>query len=191
MKEGSKTNCPQKKSAPTTMKTMGYLKDVNIVTDLHFTKIWWKKQKERKPHQTDDILDFAKVLATIGNEKINVLIVLIDNVKMSTNEIDLSQREIRERVSSFTGKTISLQTVSVTMKSLAKIGFIKLIGPGHYMLNPDVLFRGSYKIRPDVINKFGDKKIDKSFLPGGAEARPSYDNGQSKDTNKFGEEIPF
>ncbi len=156
--------CSEERIVPKTMKTTWTLQEQdNLLIDAQYTKVWWKKIDRRKQDDLE-LLDFVKVLATIGNEKINVLIVLIDNVKKSTNEINLTQRAIRDRVSSFTGKKVSLQTVSVTIKSLERIGFIKRINPGNYILNPDVIFRGSLTDRIDVVNKFGDRKMEPNSM---------------------------
>lgn len=103
--------------------------------DFNFTKIWMK--------------NFIATLDLIGNKKSKIAYWIIDNLNKE-NQITMTQRQIAEA----TG--ISYPVVNETMKCLMDANFIKQQNWGVYMINPDIVFKGTRTGRINVLNTYED-----------------------------------
>lgn len=110
--------------------------------DFNFHKIWWQ--------------NFTETTKQIGNKKIAVMMWLIFSAQKGTNRIYLTQRQIAD------GCGVSLRTVSTTISELKESEFLKL-AEGYILINPNVIFRGSYDKRLSAIAEWDalTKKADK------------------------------
>lgn len=103
--------------------------------DFNFHKVWMK--------------NFINTLEIVGNQKSKLCFWIIDNLNKE-NQICMTYRQIAEK----TG--ISLDTVRVTMKLLLEADFLRRINQGCYVVNPDVVFKGSRTGRLNVLNTYTD-----------------------------------
>lgn len=110
--------------------------------DFNFHKIWWK--------------NFVETTKEIGNKKIAVMMWLIFSAQKGTNRIYLTQQQIAD------GCGVSLRTVSSTIANLKESGFLKM-AEGYILINPDVIFRGSYEKRMDAQREWHDLKIKEDY----------------------------
>lgn len=107
--------------------------------DFNFHKIW--------------LQNFIMSMDSIVNQKLKLAFWIIENLNKE-NMLVMTQRKIADK----TG--ISLRTVSKTMKILCEpeqknvIPFLQKINSGAYRVNPNVLFKGSYKNRMGVCYEF-------------------------------------
>lgn len=85
-----------------------------------------------------------EAIEEIGNKKIELLMYLF-SVKNSENMIIKTQAEIHEE----TG--ISKGTITATLNSLMDKNFIHKKSSGVYMINPDMIFKGSASKRMDIL----------------------------------------
>ncbi len=106
--------------------------------DFNFHKIWWK--------------NFVETTKEIGNKKTAVMMWLIFSAQKGTNRIYLTQQQIAD------GCGASLRTVSSTIAELKESGFLKL-AEGYILINPDVIFRGSYEKRIIVAKEWNNLQI--------------------------------
>ena len=106
--------------------------------DFNFHKIWWK--------------NFMETTKEIGNKKIAVMMWLIFSAQKGTNRIYLTQQQIAD------GCGASLRTVSSTMAELKESGFLRL-AEGYILINPDVIFRGSYEKRIVALQEWYDLQV--------------------------------
>jgi DNA-binding transcriptional regulator YhcF (GntR family) len=121
----------------------GEIEDFQVTSveerDFNFHKVWMK--------------NFINTLEIVGNQKSKLCFWIIDNLNKE-NQICMTYRQIAEK----TG--ISLDTVRVTMKLLLEADFLRRINQGCYVVNPDVIFKGSRTGRLNVLNTYTD--IEKS-----------------------------
>nr|AAB57762.1 plasmid replication control protein [Butyrivibrio fibrisolvens] len=103
--------------------------------DFNFTKVW--------------IRNFVATLDLVGNQKTRLVYWIIDNLNHN-NQLICTNRLMAEE----TG--ISLATVSVTMKALQDANFLKKQANGVYVINPDILFKGTQKARLNILNQFSE-----------------------------------
>lgn len=92
------------------------------------------------------------VLEIIGSKKIDVIKYILENRSRTENTITVSQNKIAKDVG------VSVQTVNETMKRLESADFIHRIVPGHYRINPAVIWRGSHMGRMAIMAKFNEEK---------------------------------
>ena len=92
------------------------------------------------------------VLGLFGNKRIDVVRYIIENRSRTENTITVSQKKISED----TG--VSIQTVNQTIKQLENADFLHRIVPGHYRINPAVIWRGSHMGRMAIMAKFSEEK---------------------------------
>lgn len=135
------------------MRVVGTQKFVNVQTgevedfqvtsveerDFNFHKVWMK--------------NFINTLEIVGNQKSKLCFWIIDNLNKE-NQLCMTYRQIAEKTK------ISLDTVRVTMKLLLEADFLRRINQGCYVVNPDVIFKGSRTGRLNVLNTYTD--IEKS-----------------------------
>lgn len=135
------------------MRVVGTQKFVNVQTgevedfqvtsveerDFNFHKIWMK--------------NFINTLEIVGNQKSKLCFWIIDNLNKE-NQLCMTYRQIAEKTK------ISLDTVRVTMKLLLEADFLRRVNQGCYVVNPDVIYKGSRTGRLNVLNTYTD--IEKS-----------------------------
>lgn len=101
--------------------------------DYNFAKIWMR--------------NFISTLEMVGNQKTKLAYWIIDNLD-SQNRLIATNRAIEHE----TG--ISLKTVSVTMKILQEVNFLRKTQNGVYVVNPDIYFKGQHNHRMNVLNQY-------------------------------------
>lgn len=99
------------------------------------------------------------VLEIIGSKKIDVIKYILENRSRTENTITVSQNKIAKDVG------VSVQTVNETMKRLESADFIHRIVPGHYRINPAVIWRGSHMGRMAIMAKFSEEKAARASEP--------------------------
>ena len=123
----------------------GEIEDFQVTSveerDFNFHKVWMK--------------NFINTLEIVGNQKSKLCFWIIDNLNKE-NQICMTYRQIAEK----TG--ISLDTVRVTMKLLLEADFLRRINQGCYVVNPDVIFKGSRTGRLNVLNTYTDAEKHKA-----------------------------
>lgn len=92
------------------------------------------------------------VLGLFGNKRIDVVRYIVENRSRTENTITVSQKKI----SNDTG--VSIQTVNQTIKQLENADFLHRVVPGHYRINPAVIWRGSHMGRMAIMAKFSEEK---------------------------------
>lgn len=131
------------------MKVVGTQQFINVQTgevedfqvtsieerDFNFHKVWMK--------------NFINTLDLVGNQKTKLCFWIIDNLDKE-NQLCMTYRQISEKTS------ISLETVRITMKLLLEADFLRKVNMGCYVVNPDVLFKGSRSGRLNVLNTYTD-----------------------------------
>lgn len=119
--------------------TTGEVEDFQVTSieerDYNFHKVWMK--------------NFINTLEIVGNQKSKLCFWLIDNLNKE-NQICMTYRQIAEKTN------ISLDTVRVTMKLLLEADFLRRINQGCYVVNPDIIFKGSRSGRLNVLNTYSD-----------------------------------
>ena len=135
------------------MRVVGTQKFVNVQTgevedfqvtsveerDFNFHKVWMK--------------NFINTLEIVGNQKSKLCFWIIDNLNKE-NQLCMTYRQIAEKTK------ISLDTVRVTMKLLLEADFLRKVNMGCYVVNPDVVYKGTRTGRLNVLNTYTD--IEKS-----------------------------
>lgn len=115
----------------------GEIKDFQVSEiidkDFNFNKIWMK--------------NFISTLEIVGNQKSKLCFWIIDNLNRD-NQLIATYRQLADR----TG--MSLETVRVTMKLLLDADFLRKQATGVYIVNPDIVFRGSRTARLNVLNEY-------------------------------------
>lgn len=106
--------------------------------DFNFTKLW--------------LQSFLPQLRLIGNKKIDVCMWIIDNLNKD-NQLIGTYRQIAK------GSGISLETVRATMERLIESDFLRRINNGCYMVNPDIMFKGSKTARDNALFQFRDTNV--------------------------------
>jgi hypothetical protein len=101
--------------------------------DFNFEKIW--------------LTHLLDALDIVGNKKVKVLSWLLDN-KNSDNHIIGTQRSIAEMAN------VSTPIVNETLRLLTSINAIRKVNSGVYQLNPDVIFKGGYQKRMNILLQF-------------------------------------
>lgn len=103
--------------------------------DFNFHKVWMKS--------------FISTLDMVGNQKTRLAFWIIENLNKE-NQLTMTYRQISN------ASGISLDTVSKTMSILLESDFLRKINQGCYMVNPDVLFKGSRNGRLNILNQYRD-----------------------------------
>ena len=90
--------------------------------DFNFSKVWMR--------------NFIATLDMVGNQKTRVAFWVIDHLNRE-NQLISTFREMSTEIG------CSYQTVAVTMKVLQDADFLRKLHSGVYMVNPDIVFKGS------------------------------------------------
>jgi len=113
---------------------------VTEAVDKDFHKIWLKNA--------------LNTLEIVGNKKTKVAYWVIEHMNKN-NEFNFTYAEIEAQLG------MSHQTVAVTMKKLIDGGFLQKKGHGKYVINPALIFRGSYGGRMNIMNEYVDTETAK------------------------------
>ena len=108
--------------------------------DFNFTKIWMK--------------NFIATLDLIGNKKSKVAYWIIDNLNRD-NQIIMTQRQLAKQIG------VSYPVVNETIKALQDANFLKQKSIGVYIINPDIMFKGTRNGRINILNVYEDINKDK------------------------------
>lgn len=100
--------------------------------DFNFSKVWMR--------------NFVSTLELVGNKKTALCYWLIDQLDRE-NKISMNYRQMSEQ----TG--YSYKTVAVTMSILQDADFLRKVGTA-YMVNPDILFKGTKNARMLVLQDY-------------------------------------
>ena len=101
--------------------------------DFNFTKVWMK--------------NFITTLGLIGNKKMKVCFWIVDNLD-TENKLVYTQRQIAEKAN------VALDTVIKTMYVLQNSKFLKKQNSGCYIINPNILFKGTRNNRLNTLTVF-------------------------------------
>lgn len=101
--------------------------------DFNFSKVWMK--------------NFIMTLDLVGNQKTKLAMWIIDNLNRDNQLISTFRR-----MSEQTG--LSLDTVRLTMKILQEADFLRKIGNGVYVVNPNTYFKGTRQARMNILNQY-------------------------------------
>lgn len=119
----------------------GEAKDVQNIEiedgDFNFDKVW--------------LTHLAYAIDLISNQKIKVLMALW-KLKNYENKVTVSQPDLAKHAN------VSLQTVNRTIRALIEAGFVQMIYPTVYRINPNIVFKGSYNNRLAILIQYKNKK---------------------------------
>lgn len=101
--------------------------------DFNFTKMWMK--------------NFISTLDIVGNQKTRLCFWIIDHVDKE-NRLIGTYRTIAIQ------SGMSLDTVRITMKLLMDADFMRKAQNGVYVINPNLVFKGTRNARMNVLNQF-------------------------------------
>lgn len=102
--------------------------------DFNFSKVWMK--------------NFLLAMDIVGNQKTKVAFWIIDHAK--GNVIIGTQRDLAEQVG------VSYQTLNTTLKLLMNADFLRMKQSGVYVINPDLVFKGTRQSRMNVLQQYHD-----------------------------------
>lgn len=105
--------------------------------DFNFTKMWMK--------------NFISTLDIVGNQKTRLCFWIIDHVDKE-NRLIGTYRTIASQ------SGMSLDTVRITMKLLMDADFMRKAQNGVYVINPNLVFKGTRNARMNVLNQFTSAK---------------------------------
>lgn len=103
--------------------------------DFNFTKIWMR--------------NFIASLEIVGNQKTRVAYWIIEHLSKD-NLLTMTYRQISEATK------ISLDTVRITMKILVDSDFLRRVNQGCYVVNPNIVFKGSHNGRMNILQQYND-----------------------------------
>ena len=101
--------------------------------DFNFTKMWMK--------------NFISTLDIVGNQKTRLCFWIIDHVDKE-NRLIGTYRTIASQ------SGMSLDTVRITMELLMDADFMRKAQNGVYVINPNLVFKGTRNARMNVLNQF-------------------------------------
>lgn len=115
----------------------GTIEDFNVTgiedRDFNFHKVWMR--------------NFISTLDIVGNQKTKLCFWIIDNLNRE-NQLLFTYRQIAEKAN------ISLDTVRITMGILLDANFLRRQNQGCYIVNPDIVFKGTRNGRLNILNQF-------------------------------------
>ena len=138
---------PQQQTTHKKIKYVGTQDYINAVTgeietmqvtsyedrDFNFAKVWMK--------------NFLATLDIVGNRQTKFCFWLIDHVNKE-NQLIGTYRSLAA------DSGVSLGTVKVTMKALLEANFLRKKQNGVYIINPDIVFKGSRNARMNALTEF-------------------------------------
>lgn len=128
-------------------KDTGEIEEMQVISveerDFNFHKLWLR--------------NILTTVDLIGNQKMKLAFWIIEHLDYENKLIYSYEQMAKE-----TG--ISLDTVKRTMKALMECNFLKKKFGGCYIVNPDMLYKGSHQTRMNVLIQYHriEKKKKKS-----------------------------
>lgn len=101
--------------------------------DFDFAKVWMR--------------NFILTLDLVGNQKTKLAMWIIDHLNKE-NQLLGTMREMSEL------NHMSLETVRTTMKLLQEADFLRKIRSGTYVVNPNVVFKGTRTARLNILHQY-------------------------------------
>lgn len=98
--------------------------------DFDFTKVWLKT--------------LIQSFDEIANQKMKLAFWIIENLNKE-NQLVMTQRQLAKK------SGMSLSTVTRTMTVLQECNFLRRLNSGAYIVNPDMLYKGSHNSRMGVV----------------------------------------
>ena len=105
-----------------------------IENDFNFHKVW--------------LNDLIGILEIIGTKKLTVIKWILDNFNDKDNTVFFTQRGLGKELG------LSTKTINETIKLLLENGFMKKVQNGVYMINPDILVKGTTGKRTNLLVKY-------------------------------------
>lgn len=99
--------------------------------------------------------DFTESLSSIANQKTKIFCWIIKNMKKNSNEFNFSYTQISEKAEA------SYATVAETMETLQEKDFLRRRSSGSYIINPDIIFWGSYGKRVQAYKAYHELEVKK------------------------------
>lgn len=94
------------------------------------------------------LMDFLTVLGIIDSKQLDVFIYIVENTNQSTNQFIGTYDKIAKDVN------VSRPTIAKLMKKLQDNKFIKKVQNGVWLVNPNILMRGSDKKRQILLSYY-------------------------------------
>lgn len=131
-----------------TNNATGEIEDMQVISvedrDFNFHKIW---------------LEHVLVsLDLISNQKTKVAFWILENLD-SNNRFVGTQRGIAQKL------TVSKTTVNETLKALVQSNLMLKEQTGVYRINPQVIFRGAFQKRMNVLIQYNEKRQEINVTP--------------------------
>ena len=115
----------------------GELETMNVTSiedrDFNFHKVWMR--------------NFLSTLDIVGNHKTLLCMWIVDHINRD-NQLIGTMRVIANE------SGMSLETVRITLKILLDADFLRRVQSGVYIVNPEVIFKGSYSSRMNILNQY-------------------------------------
>lgn len=111
--------------------------------DFNFTKVW--------------LSNFLLTLDIIGNQKIKIAEHIIDNLDKENRFIGTIRSIAKET-------NTAPQTVNLTLKALLDADFLRKVQTGVYIVNPNIVFKGSHGARLNVLNSYSETKKEEMSI---------------------------
>lgn len=117
----------------------GEVKEFAVISKEGQDKNWWKLW----------ISDFMAILGAIGNKKIVVLTYILNNISPYDNTFSRTIREIVKDTNT------SSKTVQAVLNILCnELGFLVRKRVAHYMVNPEIIAKGSHSKRVGLMVEY-------------------------------------
>jgi len=113
----------------------------NVERDFNFFKVW--------------LLDLLNILEVVGTKKMKVVNYIFENINTQENIFIGTHQEISKKLN------ISRPVVSQTFKLLIDSGLLIKRNNGVYMINPDIIVKGSTGKRIHLLVKYNEIKNNK------------------------------
>ena len=127
--------------------TTGEVEDFEVTSiedrDFNFSKVWMRS--------------FISTLDIVGNQKTRLCFYIVDHVDRE-NKLTMTYRQLADE----TG--ISLETVRTTMNILLDSDFLRRVNQGCYIINPDVVFKGTRNARMNILTTYTDLAVPKKEM---------------------------
>lgn len=98
--------------------------------------------------------DFINSLSSIANQKTKIFCWIIQHMQKN-NEFNFSYTQISEKAEA------SYATVAETMETLQEKDFLRRRSSGSYIINPDIIFWGSYGKRVQAYKAYHELEVKK------------------------------
>ena len=113
-----------------------------IIKRAYSTKNFWKCY----------LMDFLAVLGILDSKQVDVFIYIVEHTNPHTNIFIGTYDKITKEVG------VCRQTIAKIMKKLQENGFIRKVQNGVWLVNPNILMKGSEKKRQILLNYYLDEQ---------------------------------